>query len=568
MKIALAQINPTIGDITGNIDCMIGYSKRAKAQGASLVIFPELAVTGYPPMDLLLKESFVEANLKGLDRLASATTDESVDISIIVGYVDINNGPGRPLRNAVALLHKGKIVLKQFKTLLPNYDVFDEDRYFEPASTYGTEVIGAEPIALCICEDIWNYQEVDTATRYHADPIAALAALGPKLLVNISCSPFGTDKYQLREKIVRHHAKEHGLPIIYLNQVGGNDQLVFDGRSIVVDGKGELVARAAAFKEDLLIIDTDNANSKAWGRIEDPLTKPVTETYEALVLGTRDYIAKCNFKKTVVGLSGGIDSAVTCAIAVAAVGKENVLGVAMPSPHSSEGSIRDAKELAESLGIEFSLVPISPAMLAFENMLAQNFEGKERDVTEENIQARIRGVILMSISNKFGHLVLTTGNKSELAVGYCTLYGDMCGGLAVISDVPKMQVYELANYINTLAGRQVIPESTITKAPSAELRPGQTDQDSLPPYPILDAIIQAYVEQRLNPNEIMKLGYDPAVIADVITRIDRNEYKRKQAAPGLKVSATAFGVGWRMPIAQRFQEKTKLEKDGSCQVLC
>jgi NAD+ synthetase len=564
MKIALAQINPTIGDITGNIDCMIEYSRKARAEGASLVIFPELAVTGYPPMDLLLKESFVKANLKGLNRLASATTD----IAVIVGYVDINNGPGRPLRNAAALISEGKIVLKQFKTLLPNYDVFDEDRYFEPASTYDTASVNGESIALCICEDIWNYQEVDTATRYHADPIASLAILSPQILINISCSPFGTDKYQLREKIVRHHAKEHGLPIIYLNQYGGNDQLVFDGRSIVVDGKGELVARAAAFREDLLIIETDNAGKKAWGRIEDPLSEPVAETYEALVLGTRDYISKCNFKRAVVGLSGGIDSAVTCAIAVEAIGKENVLGVAMPSPHSSEGSIEDAKELAEGLGIEFSIVPISPAMLAFENMLAQNFQGKERDVTEENIQARIRGVILMSISNKFGHLVLTTGNKSELAVGYCTLYGDMCGGLAVISDVPKMQVYALAHHINEKAGRPVIPESTITKAPSAELRPGQTDQDSLPPYPILDAIIHAYVEQRLNPNEIMKLGFDQAVIADVITRIDRNEYKRKQAAPGLKVSATAFGVGWRMPIAQRFQERINSKKDDSCQVIC
>ncbi len=563
IKIALAQINPTVGDITGNVAKMIDYAGRAASEGADLVVFPELAITGYPPMDLLLKESFVQANLDGLVKLAGAIPD----IAIVVGYVDINKGAGRPLFNASALLRGGKIEARQFKTLLPTYDVFDEDRYFEPALEYSTFEVGGHSFAMSICEDIWSLESVNKRDLYHADPIAEIAKLNPQIILNISCSPFSIGKYRVREDLIRHHATTHRKPIIYLNQVGGNDQLVFDGRSVVIDAEGKVAARARAFEEDLLYLAVSESGLLS-GSIADVVEEAPAETYQALVLGTRDYLAKCGFKKAVIGLSGGIDSAVTCAIACAAIGNENVMGIAMPSPYSSNHSVEDAQKLAENLSVDFKIIKIEEAMGAFDHMLAGPFKGLPGDVTEENIQARLRGTIMMAISNKLGCLVLTTGNKSELAVGYCTLYGDMCGGLAVISDLPKMQVYGLANYINTKAGSPLIPTSTIEKPPSAELRPGQTDQDSLPPYPVLDAIIQAYVELRLKPKEIMKLGFDPAVVADVLKRIDANEYKRKQAAPGLKVTATAFGVGWRMPIAQRFRENLTPENEAALQVLC
>lgn len=547
MKIGIAQINPTVGDIQGNVRKIIEFGRRAKAGGANLVVYPELAVCGYPPMDLLLKDSFLRANIEGLDCIARALAD----ISVMVGYVDRNTGPGRPLHNACALLRDGKKVATQYKTLLPTYDVFDEDRYFEPAREYQPMIVGDTVYGVSICEDIWNDEELYPTPRYNVNPIAHLREIGMKALINISASPYSLSKENIRHELVRNQAIRNGMPVIYVNQVGGNDELIFDGRSIALNAQGRLIGAAAAFAEDLIFVDLANGT----GDIRQTPNDAVENMYQALVLGTRDYIHKCNFKKAVVGLSGGLDSAVVCALAVEALGAGNVVGVSMPSPYSSQGSLDDARESAETLGIEYHVIPIEPAMRAFDSMMTDVFAGTAHDITEENIQARSRGVILMSLSNKFGYMVLTTGNKSELAVGYCTLYGDMCGGLALISDVPKTMVYELANYMNEVKGEKVIPQSTIDKAPSAELRPGQTDQDTLPPYVVLDGILNAYVEQRRSADEIVKLGYKPEVVMDVINRIDRNEYKRYQAAPGLKVTARSFGFGWRMPIAQGFRER-------------
>jgi NAD+ synthetase len=561
MKIAIAQINPKVGDIEGNLKKIVEFARSAKASDASLAIFPELAICGYPPMDLLLKDSFVKANLDALKRLQ----EERLELACIVGFVDINTGKGKPLYNACAYIENGQIKSKQYKTLLPNYDVFDEDRYFEPATQTAKCTLGKASFGLSICEDIWSYGPNEIAGRYRIDPIKELASKKPAAIINISASPFTVGKGQLREDLIHHQASKHKTPIIFVNQVGGNDELIFDGRSLVVDGQGKVHCRAKAFAEDLLIVDFANGIT---GRLEDALADPVAETYAALVLGTRDYLRKCGFKKAVIGLSGGIDSAVTCAIACEALGAENVIGVSMPSPYSSGGSVEDARILAKNLGIRLELISIEPAMQAFQTMLKSQFQGLKEDVTEENLQARLRGNIMMAMSNKFNYLVLTTGNKSELAVGYCTLYGDMCGGLAVISDIPKMVVYDLADFINHKAGAEVIPQAIIKKAPSAELKPNQTDQDTLPPYPILDAIINAYVEQRLKPEEIVKLGYDPEIVRQVIDRVDGNEYKRKQAAPGLKVTSRAFGVGWRMPIAQGFRENLDNKKPSHSEVLC
>lgn len=583
MKIALGQINTTVGDIEGNAGKILDFSNRARDEGARLIVFPELAICGYPPKDLLLKTSFVHANLAGLHKLK----DQLKGIAAVVGFVDVNPASGRPLYNACAVLDDGIIKAVQYKTLLPTYDVFDEDRYFEPAVAHATCQIDGITLGLSICEDIWNIRELQQQPRYQVDPIEKVVEHKPNLLINISASPFTIGKDHIRHELVRNQARRHNIPVVYVNQVGGNDQLVFDGRSIVLDSEGRLVARAAAFKEDLLLVDVeaikqhelkdeklDDSNVPfrqpltVSGQIRESSSDRTINAYEALVLGTRDYIRKCGFSKAVIGLSGGIDSAVTAAIAVDAIGQENVLGIAMPSPYSSQHSIDDARNLAQNLAIEFRLVPIENAMAAFDGMLAPIFAGKEKDVTEENIQARIRGVILMAISNKLGALVLTTGNKSELAVGYCTLYGDMCGGLAVISDLPKMHVYDVARYLNERNKKEIIPNSTIEKPPSAELRPGQLDQDSLPPYVVLDGIIHAYVEQRRKPDEIVRLGYRPDVVMDVIGRIDRNEYKRNQAAPGLKITGQAFGFGWRMPIAQRFKETLNSNSGQSIKMLC
>lgn len=554
MKVALGQINTTIGDIDGNVDKMIAFAINAKQGGARLIIFPELAVCGYPPMDLLLKDSFIAANLNGLERLRESVTG----IAVLVGFVDTNPGDGRPLFNACAFIDGGEIKARQYKTLLPSYDVFDEDRYFEPAHEYVPITIDGISVGLSICEDIWNAKQINTKPRYLIDPIERIVEQHPRLLVNISASPFSTGKEHIRHDLVRNQARKHGVPVIYVNQVGGNDELIFDGRSIVVNAEGELIARGNEFTEDLIYVDIDATDDAALqvsnGVIRNSSDDRTVNSYKAVVLGTKDYVRKCGFSKTIIGLSGGIDSAVVAAIAVKALGAENVVGIAMPSPYSSQGSLDDAAALAKNLGMEYHVIPIERGMNAYNDMLGPIFEGTNRDVAEENIQARIRGGILMAISNKFNYLVLTTGNKSELAVGYCTLYGDMCGGLAVISDLLKTLVYDLAKYINEEAGREIIPKSTMEKAPSAELRPNQTDQDSLPPYVVLDGVLQAYVEQKRKPDEIVRLGYKPEVIMDVINKTDRSEYKRHQAAPGLKVTTRAFGFGWRMPIAQRFKE--------------
>ena len=578
MRVALAQINPTVGDIAANSARIVDFARCARSQGAALVVFPELAVTGYPPKDLLLKSQFVQDNLRAVERIAA---DVGPGIDVIVGYADRNTNPvGRPLHNAVALLRDGKVVSRHFKTLLPTYDVFDESRYFEPGPVSETENlvrIGGVTAGLTICEDLWNDEKLIPRRLYHRNPIADLEAAGAEVLINSSASPFVVGKHAFRLELFGAQVKHHGCPLVYVNQVGGNDELVFDGNSVAFDAGGNVIAQAKAFEEDLLVVEVPrqcdtgvppvlgarrlseirsvDAHTTLHGRDALVTLAPnaLESIYHALVLGLRDYVRKCGFKSVVLGLSGGIDSALTAALAVAALGKDKVVGVAMPSRFSSEHSIADARALAENLGIEFHVFPIKSIHDEYEQTLAPAFAGRERDVTEENLQARVRGALLMAFSNKFNHLLLTTGNKSEIAVGYCTLYGDMCGGLAVISDVPKTTVWELSRWINAREGREVIPRSSIEKVPSAELRPNQTDQDSLPPYEILDAILFRYVEEEQGVAEIIAAGLDPAVVTRVVKLIDRSEYKRRQAPPGLKVTSRAFGFGRRMPIAQNYQ---------------
>jgi NAD+ synthase (glutamine-hydrolysing) len=560
MRIGLAQINPTVGDIARNSEKILRFTAEAARQGARLVVFPELSVIGYPPKDLLLKPQFVEDNLRAVREIA-AKVDPHVDV--VVGYAERNERPvGRPLHNAVALLRGGKVHSRHFKTLLPTYDVFDESRYFEPGPVSETEnlvVIGETdwPVTagLTICEDLWNDEKLIPRRLYHQNPIADLHAAGAQLLINASASPFVVGKHDFRVRLFGSQVKHFGRPLVYVNQVGGNDELVFDGNSCAFDAGGNLIANAKDFEEDLLVVDVP---ATLPARVNDgpihAFSSGVESIHDALVLGLRDYVQKCGFRSVVLGLSGGIDSALTAALAVEALGKDKVVGVAMPSRFSSDHSVNDARKLAHNLGIEFHLVPIESIHDQYEKTLSPVFAGRERDVTEENLQARVRGALLMALSNKFNHLLLTTGNKSEMAVGYCTLYGDMCGGLAVISDVPKTTVYGLASYINEKAGREIIPRNTITKPPSAELRPNQTDQDSLPPYDVLDAILFRYVEEEKSAAQIAAEGYDPATVARVIKLIDRSEYKRRQAPPGLKVTSRAFGFGRRMPIAQNYQQ--------------
>jgi NAD+ synthase (glutamine-hydrolysing) len=504
-----------------------------------------LALTGYPPRDLLLRSDFIQQNLVALDRLAAVTAS----VGLLVGYVGRNaQRPGRQTTNAVALLQQGRIAAQRTKTLLPSYDVFDEDRYFEPSEENRPVDFAGRKIGLTICEDVWNDEDFWPERRYRRNPAVELVEAGAALLFNVSASPWHLGKNLTRQQMLASLAAKTHCPLVYCNLVGGNDELIFDGGSLVFNPQGLLLAQGRMFAEDFLVVNIDTAPTVASAATVEEET-----LYHALVLGLRDYLQKCQFKSAVLGLSGGIDSALVACLAAQALGPENVLGISLPSQFSSPGSLEDARLLAQNLGIRYDVIPIQPAFVATKEMLKPIFGGRPEDVTEENIQARLRGVVLMALSNKFGSLLLTTGNKSEMAVGYCTLYGDMCGGLAVISDVPKIMVYRLARWINR--EREIIPSASLTKPPSAELRPNQTDQDSLPPYEVLDAILEAYVVAGRQPAEIVASGQDPEAVRKVVGLIHGSEYKRRQAAPGLKVTSKAFGVGRRIPIAQRYRER-------------
>ena len=544
MKIALAQINPIIGNFQKNTEKICSFIDQARNRGVNLVIFPELAVTGYPPKDFLDIPAFVEENLKALDTIVRSV----YGVSAIVGFVDKNRQPhGKLVHNAAAFIQDRKIVSVHHKSLLPTYDVFDECRYFEPAHIISPVPFMNYTLGISICEDIWNDEEFWTRPLYEIDPIENLIANGANVIINISSSPFAVDKHEkIRLRMLTHDALKYKVPFIYVNQVGGNDDLVFDGSSFVINGKGKLIAQAAAFEEQLMVVDLENPTEQA-----QPIPcAPIETVRKALCVGLRDYVTKCGFEKVVIGLSGGIDSAVTAALAVDSLGKENVIGVLMPSQFSSQGSIDDAVKLAQNLGMVYKIIQIRTVFETYLHTLESEFKGMTFDITEENLQARIRGNILMALSNKYGYLVLTTGNKSELAVGYCTLYGDMSGGFALISDVPKTMVYELARYINQ--EKEVIPQNSIDKPPSAELKLNQFDQDTLPPYDMLDGILKAYVEDAKGVNDITRMGFDEKIVREIIRKVNRNEYKRRQAAPGIKVTSKAFGSGRRMPIAHNY----------------
>jgi len=549
MRIALAQINPTVGDFPGNVRLMTRAAHDAAERGAQVCVFPELSLAGYPPRDLVEKNGFLEKNVQELERLAHDTA--GLDLSIICGYVGRYDNPvGKRAMNSAAVIERGEIVFRQNKTLLPTYDVFDEARYFHPADTVQLYTLRGRPVALTICEDAWNDRNYWQQRLYQRDPVEELFGGGAQMLICINASPYHIGKRETRRRVYGSVARRYGKPVIYVNQVGGNDQLVFDGSSFALNAEGEVIASAKSFSEDLVMADMDAGT----GDLREDFGDECEAAYQALVLGTRDYIHKCGFKRVLIGLSGGIDSSLTAAVAVEAVGKENVVGVAMPGPFSSDHSLRDAHEMAQRLGIRCETVSISGAYERVVQDLQPAFHGLPADVTEENIQSRLRGLTLMSLSNKTGALVLTTGNKSELAVGYCTLYGDMCGGLAVISDVPKTMVYTLSRIANQRLNN-AIPESVFTKAPSAELRPDQKDSDSLPEYDVLDKILEAYIEQNRSPKQIASsLNLSLELVQDIVNKVDRNEYKRQQAAPGLKVTTKAFGIGRRFPIAQRFSE--------------
>jgi len=541
MKIALAQINTKIGDFEGNFKKIVSFIDKAKQHDADLVIFPELTITGYPPRDLLDFESFVKDNIAYLDKVKDYTTD----IGVICGFVDINREPyGKKYRNAAALIFNGEIISKHYKSLLPFYDVFDETRYFEPAKEVIPVTFKGKRLGITICEDVWNDKDYWTTPLYQNNPIESLFTQGIDVILNLSASPFWLNKEKGRLDILSNIAKKYELPLVYTNQVGGNDDLLFDGASIVVDKNGILQAQGKDFEEDLIIYDLDSNK----GQINSVSTTEEESLLKALVIGLKDYCGKLGFKKVVLGLSGGIDSAVTAVIAAYALGKENVLGITMPSMYSSSGSVDDSEILAQNLGIDFKKIPIADYFYSYVNNI-QNGE-LVMDLAEENLQARIRGNILMLHSNRYGSLLLSTGNKSELAVGYCTLYGDMAGGLSVLSDVPKVMVYKLAKFINK--EKEIIPEDIITKPPSAELRPDQKDQDSLPPYEILDDILKLYIEENKSFEEISK-KYPENIVKDIIKKVNNNEHKRRQASLGLKVTTKAFGSGRRFPIVQGYK---------------
>lgn len=552
MKIAIAQINPTIGDLLLNAQKILEAAQRAASSGARLLLTPELSLCGYPPRDLLLNPSFVEAMGITLQNLAQ---DLPPNLAVLVGTVEPNPNAyisgGKTLFNSMALLENGKVQQVFHKRLLPTYDVFDERRYFEPGLQANYFTLDNIDIGVTICEDLWNDEEFWGKRSYAVNPIADLAILGVDLIVNLSASPYTVGKQQFRETMLSHSAVRFQQPIIYANQVGGNDDLIFDGCSFALNRQGEIMSRARGFDTDLMVIEFDEVQSDLLlGSVAPVYESEDEEIWQALVLGVRDYARKCRFSKVVLGLSGGIDSAIVAAIATTALGKENVLGVLMPSPYSSEHSISDALALAENLGIKTNLLPIGELMQGFDQTLGDLFAGTEFGLAEENIQSRIRGNLLMAIANKFGYLLLSTGNKSEMAVGYCTLYGDMNGGLAVIADVPKTRVYSLCHWLNR--NNEIIPQNVLTKAPSAELKPGQVDQDSLPPYEILDDILQRLVHNHQSAVQIVAAGHDAVIVDRVIQMVARAEFKRRQAPPGLKITDRAFGTGWRMPIASNW----------------
>lgn len=549
MKVGLAQINSTVGDFPANAKRIVGAYREAIDEGAELVLVPEMALVGYPPRDLVFKSGFVDKCLQALDYLKG----EIGDVPLVVGYVDHNenSGPGKPFRNAAAFLVGGEIKAKVFKTLLPTYDIFDERRYFEPSDECQPVVWGGCRIGITICEDIWT-EDFLHRPLYKRDPVNELKEKGADLILNLSASPYHAGKGGVRRELLGELAKKTELPLVYCNSVGGNDQLIFDGGSLVMSPDGLPCKEMAFFAEQIEVVEIlPESVSRSALQSERKNLHPDEEVFRALVLGVRDYIHKCGFETACIGLSGGIDSALTAAVAVEAIGAENVLGITMPSPYSSDGSVDDSLSLAGNLGIRCETVPIAESFEAVRGALAPLFGDLPEDVTEENMQARIRGLYLMSLSNKFNHLLLTTGNKSELAVGYCTIYGDMCGGLAVISDLPKTRVFSVARWLNS--DREIIPWNTIQKPPSAELRPDQKDEDTLPAYEILDEILELYVEKQLSSEEIIEIhGFEEKTVLWVQRQVDLNEWKRHQAAPGLRVTSKAFGIGRRIPIVQKF----------------
>ena len=547
MKIALGQINPTVNDFAGNAAKIVDYSRRAQSAGAALVLFPELSVCGYPPRDLVERPSFLLRNRETLELIAG----ETQGIAVVCGIVTLaESASGKSARNSAALLDGGRVAFLQSKMLLPTYDVFDEARNFSPAGSQQTFDFGGSRLALTVCEDAWNDKQFWRKPLYPVDPVENLVTAGGNLMLNISASPFWIGKRELRHDMLAAIARKYQIPVAMVNQVGGNDSLVFDGASFAMGPDGKLIAQAKSFEEDLVLFDTSTLTGDVHPDYRAGESGGEAGAYGALVLGTRDYVRKCGFRQVIIGLSGGIDSALTAAIAVDALGPENVIGVGMPGPYSSQGSIDDARALAKNLGIRFELLSINEIYNACRGVLQDIFAGREPDATEENIQSRARGMVLMALSNKLGAIVLSTGNKSELGVGYCTLYGDMAGGLAVISDVPKTMVYRLSRYVNSR--QPVIPLATIEKPPSAELRPDQKDTDSLPPYDVLDAILEDYVEDNKAWEQIAaERKFDPSLVRRVVRMVDNVEYKRQQASPGLKISGKAFGVGRRFPIAAK-----------------